>query len=473
MLRISPALICVLLLAGCSLHQPRNVGLPAELPEQYLEQTTPAETAVTPERWWLTLNDPQLDQLMSELFAENLQLAQAFARLEQSRAVLGSVSSTRYPSLSLEGQAGRSRQPQLSGDFTGDSWQLAATATFEIDLWNRLKSQIAAAEKDFSASLEDLSTLYLGLSAQLADLYYQAVALRAQLELSDRTITSSEETLALVERRYQKGLVQSIDVYQSRQILTGARANRHLNEANLAVVEHAIAVLLGRYPDRESSGELSLIPPTPEAFPAGLPAELIAKRPDLQAALRRVEAADARIATAIAERFPRVNLLGSYGRSSQDVAAGLIEGNFWNFLGQLAMPVVDAGRRKAEVERSRAVLEQAVAAYQQQVLIAFREVEDALARNRTTELRIEQLSATELSTAATLRLATNRYRSGLSDYLPVLTAQRFHFEAQSRLLSARQQLLTERISLARALGGSWMSAEIANRLNSEKAENHE
>jgi len=473
MLKFIPLLIGVLLLTGCSMHQPQEVGLPAELPEQYLEQPSAVNKTASPERWWLSFNDPQLDLLMNELFAENLQLAQAFARLEQSRAVLGSVNSNRYPSLNLEGQAGRSRRPQLSGDFTGDNWQLAASAAFEVDLWNRLKSQRAAAEKDFAAVLEDLNTLYLGLSAQLADLYYQAVALRAQLELTDRTIRSSRETLALVERRYQKGLVQSIDVYQARQSLTGARAIRHLNEANLAVMEHAISVLLGRYPDRDSSGKLALIPSTPEAFPAGLPAELIAKRPDLQAALRRIEAADARIATAITERFPRINLIGSYGRSSQDVSAGLIEGNFWSFLGQLTMPVLDAGRRKAEVERSRAVLEQAVAAYQQQVLVAFREVEDALARNRTTELRIEQLVATESSTAATLRLATNRYRSGLTDYLPVLNAQRTHFEVQSRLLSARQQLLTERISLARALGGNWMPAEIANRLKFEKAENHE
>jgi len=468
MLKVSLFLITTLL-AGCALHHPQKVELATQIPEQYLEQDTEA-VALNLEPWWLSFNDPQLDLLMDELFVKNLELDQAFARLEQSRAVLGSTNSSRYPSLNIEAKSGRSNQPQLNGDFTGDNWQLAASATFEIDLWNRLASQSTASEKELAASLEDLKTLYLGLSAQLADLYYQAVSLREQLGLTDRTITSFEDTVSLVENRYERGLVPSIDVHQARQTLSAARANRHLSEANLAVVEHAIAVLIGRYPDRDSAGELNLIPTTPEAFPAGLPSELIAARPDLTAALRRVEAADARIAVAIADRFPRINLIGSYGRTSQDVSAGLIEGNFWSLLGQLTMPVFDAGRRKAEVDRNRAVLQQAVAGYQQKVLVAFREVEDALVRNRSTELRIEQLADTEVSTAATLRLAESRYRSGLSDYLPVLTAQRSHFDIQSRLLSARQQLLSDRISLARTLGGNWMNEEITQRLNSEKAE---
>lgn len=461
------------LLVGCSLHQSQKIELSTPLPEQYLEQTTETETGAVPERWWLSFNDTQLNLLMDELFTESLELEQAFARLEQSRAVLRTTNSARYPTLNLDAQRGRSMQPQLNGESIGDNWQLAAAAGFEVDLWGKLASRSEAAGKDLAAGVEDLKTLYLGLSAQLADLYYLAVSQRAQIELTDQTIASFEESVALVESRYREGLVPSIDVYQARQNLTGARANRYVSESNLAVAEHAIAVLIGRYPDRDSAGELNILPATPIAFPAGLPSELIAARPDLSASLRRIEAADARVAAAIADRFPSINLIGNYGRSSQNVAVGLIAGNFWNLLGQLTMPVIDAGRRRAEVDRNRAALRETATRYQQQVLQAFREVEDALAKNLTTELRIEQLTITEVSTAATLRLAQERYLSGLSDYLPVLTAQRSHFDIQSRLLSARQQLISERISLARALGGNWMKETIDQRLTTVKAENHE
>jgi len=475
MLRSCCLLLAALtLLSACSLHQPQRVALPAALPEHYLEQTAQQRaTGAAPQRWWLSFHDPRLNRLMDELFAESLELEQAFARLEQSRALLRSADSGRYPTLNLEAQRGRSSQPQFIGELNGATWQVAAAAAFEIDLWGRLAARSDAARKDLAAGFEDLKTLYLSLSAQLADLYYLAVAQRARIELTEQSVVSFADTVALVESRYRQGLVPAIDVYQARQNLTAARAERHQSEADLALAEHAIAVLIGRYPDRDSAGALQILPTTMQAFPLGLPSELIAARPDLSATLRRVEAADAGIAAAIAERFPRINLIGNYGRSHQETSIGLIEGNFWNLLGQLSMPLIDAGRRKAEVVRSRAVLREAVARYQQQVLQAFREVEDALAENRQTELRIEQLAQTEVATAATLRLSLDRYLSGLTDYLPVLTAQRAHFDTRNRLLSARQQLISARIGLARALGGNWMNETIEQRLNIAKAKNHE
>lgn len=473
MLRIAALLIFVITtLTGCSLHSPTPIARASGLPDSYLEQSTTAALNAAPERWWLAFGDERLNLLMEELFAENLNLEQAFARLEQARSVLSGTGSSRYPKLSLNAQKGRSQQPQMNGDFTGGNWQVAAGASFEIDLWGQLAARTDAARKDYAASVEDLKTLYLSLSGQLADLYYQAVNQRAQLALASQTVASAQDTLALVENRYRKGLVTSIDIYQARQTLTSVQAKRHTSEANLAVLEHAIAVLLGRYPDRDSAGELAVLPPVPQSFPAGLPASLLADRPDLKAALNRVEAADSRVAAAIADRFPSINLIGNYGRTSQDTSAGLLEGNFWSLLGQLTMPLIDAGQRKAEVTRTRAIVAETVASYRQTVLEAVRDVEDALAKNRELELQIEQLAATETATGATLRLAKKRYLSGLTDYLPVLTAQRNHFDVQSTLLSARQQLLSERIALARALGGNWMT-EVMEQRTLTKADSDE
>ena len=464
------ALIMMLILAGCSLHKPTEVRLSVELPQEFLEQQMTGETRSLPGQWWLAFEDEQLNQLMTELFQQNLELTQAVARLEQVEAMARITRSAESPFLSGGGNVGRSSQPGLLDDFIGNNQQLSLAAGYELDLWGKLSAQSRAAELELSASRQDMQTLYLGLSARLADLYFLAIEQRAQLALTDQSIASFADTLLRVENRYNLGLVPAVDMYQARQSLAGAQAARYLFEASLGEVEHAIAVLIGRYPERSPGGSLEQLPGAPDLFDAGIPAELISQRPDLQAALQRVEAADYRVAAAIADRFPSISLSGGYGSLRQDVTAGLIKGEFWSLLGNLAMPLVDGGRRRAEVDRKEAALREAVANYQQKVLTAFQEVEDALVNNYATEQRVERLAETAQATGATLRLSTDRYLAGLVDYLPVLTAQRTDFDVSSRLLAARRQLLAERISLARALGGDWMRNQMNSRLQIEEDE---
>ena len=420
------------------------------------------------ERWWLAFQDEQLNRLMEELFKQNLELTQLIARLDQVESLVRINRSAQLPFLSSSGSLSRSQQPGLTDDFIGNSEQLSLAAGFELDLWGKLAARTKAAQLDYAAGQQDLQTLYLGLSARLADLYFLAVEQRAQIALNDQLVASFDDTAERVERRYRLGLAPAIDMYQSRQSQTGARAVRYLYEARLAEAEHAISVLLGRYPEQNKNGSLADLPTAPELPDVGIPADLLNNRPDLKAALTRVEAADQRIAAAIADRFPSISLSGSYGTLRQDVTAGLLTGEFWSLLGNLTMPIVDGGRRRAEVDRQEAALREAVALYQQTVLTAFKDVEDALANNYATAQRVEQLAATAQSTSATLRLSTDRYLAGLDDYLPVLTAQRSDFETRSNLLSARKQLLVDRISLARALGGSWMRKEMNLRLQVEE-----
>jgi NodT family efflux transporter outer membrane factor (OMF) lipoprotein len=462
------ALIMMLFLAGCSLYQPTEVRLSVDPPQEFLEQRMTGEERSQPGQWWLAFEDEQLNQLMAELFEQNLELTQAVARLEQVEALSRITRSAESPVLSGGGSAGRSSQPGLADDFIGNNQQLSLAAGYELDLWGKLSAQSRAAELELSASLQDLQTLYLGLSARLADLYFLAIEQRARLALTDQSIASFTDTLSRVENRYNLGLVPAVDMYQARQSLAGAQAARYLFEASLGEVEHAIAVLIGRYPERSPGGSLEQLPGAPDLFDAGIPADLISQRPDLQAALQRVEAADYRVAAAIADRFPSISFSAGYGSLRQDVTAGLIKGEFWSLLGNLAMPIIDGGRRRAEVDRKEAALREAVADYQQKVLIAFQEVEDALVNNYATELRVERLAETAQATGATLRLSTDRYLAGLVDYLPVLTAQRNDFDVSSRLLAARRQLLAERISLSRALGGDWMSNQMNARLQIEE-----
>jgi NodT family efflux transporter outer membrane factor (OMF) lipoprotein len=462
------ALIMMLLLAGCSLHKPTEVTLSVDPPPEYLENQAADESGLSVEQWWQVFNDEQLNLLMSELFDQNLELTQAIARLEQVEAVFKITQSAQSPTLSGGANLGRSQQPGLVDDFIGNNQQLSLAAGYEVDLWGKLASQSQAAELELTASRQEVQTLYLGLSARLTDLYFLAVEQRAQLALTEQSIVSFADTVSRVENRYNLGLVPAVDMYQARVNLSGAKAARYLFEAALAEVEHAIAVLVGRYPERSPDDSLQKLPEPPGLFEAGIPADLISQRPDLVAALRRVEAADARVAAAIADRFPSISLSGGYGSLRQDVTAGLIKGEFWSLLGNLALPIVDGGRRRAEVERKEAALREAVAGYQQKVLSAFQEVEDALVNNVATQQRVDYLAETAMATQATLRLTTERYLAGITDYLPVLTAQRTFFDVNSRLLSAQRQLLADRISLARSLGGSWMHNKMNARLQIEK-----
>jgi NodT family efflux transporter outer membrane factor (OMF) lipoprotein len=454
-LRFLPVLL--LLISACAPHSKQTVE-PKKLPDNF--SVTDKSIQVRPDQWWTNFNDPNLNQLLSQLFRSNLSLAQGHARLSQAEALMRQARSFRYPSLSIEGQTGSSSQARIGRDSQGESSQLSLSAGFELDLFGKLASRDAAGLLNYQASGMDLQSLYMSLSAQLADLYYFAIEQRAQLALTDSTISSFSGTLQRVESRYRQGVAAAVDLYQARQNLAAARANRLNNEQTIIVSENALAVLLGDYPGSQTFLQQARIPAAPPQLPAGLPAELLTNRPDIHAAFLRVEAKDAEVAAAIADRFPSFNLIGSYGGSRSNVTGSLISGDFWSLLLKLSQPVFDGGRRKAEVARKQAQFAEVVAGYQQTVLRSFQEVEDALSGNRTTSAKIIHLREQEKATAATQRLSLDRYLNGLSDYLPVLTSQISYFTAQSRLLAAQRQLLSQRISLARALGGSWMAAQL-------------
>lgn len=454
----------LLVLGACSPHKPRQITLVEPLPPRFAGGAGEAAEMVEP--WWEELQDPQLDALMAVALVDNLDLAQGHARLAQAQALARSVTAARRPSVQLQGAAGRVRQKGLLGPETFDSYQLSAAASFEIDLWRKLASRSEAARLDVQAASRELQTLYLSLSAQVADLYYLVVEQRAQLALVDETVYSFADTLARVETRYRQGLVPPLDVYQSRQNLAAARARRPVVEQNLAAAEHALAVLVGRTPARTAMQTVKELPALDDAFATGLPATLLQRRPDIAAAYSRLRADDARIAAAIAERFPSFNLVADYGGADSELASLLDSPNiFWNLLLNLAQPLLDGGRRRAEVDRQRALFDEHLAAYRQTVLQALQEVEDALVQERAADERIDGLQQQVTATAGALRLATDRYLLGLSEYLPVLTAQISHAEAQSNLLEARRLRIVARISLARAVGGDWMESLIEQRDN--------
>lgn len=463
-------LTCLVLTAGCILHKPQPIEPIVPVPESFLEDNDITYSDYPIEKWWEMFDDEKLNELMDEAFTNNLDITVAFARLEQLKAITRATSAPQKPFLDAEGKIMRESSPSFFGDYTGNSYRLSLLAGYEVDVWEKYKSQIKAAVLETEATHEDIKALYMSLSAQLVDLYYLAVEQREQLRLTDNTIASFEDALKRVELRYRQGLTPTLDVYQAQQNLARARAGRPVFEANLVVTEHALATLLGRYPDCGTSGDLAVISEIPDAFPAGIPSEMLARRPDIHAAFLRVKASDEWIATAIAERFPAFNLIGSYGKSSTAFVTGDIVGVFWNVILSAAQPIFDGGRRSAEVDRTRAVFKENLALYHKAVLTAFQEVEDALARNRFSEEHIALLKRQVESSANALRVSLFRYTEGLIDYLPVIAAQQNLYESESALISARRQLISDRIQLARALGGEWMDEYINKRIMADNKE---
>jgi len=467
-IRAALTALSLLSLTACSLHTPQLGQSGIRMPEVFLEKPEAHSMSPPLGRWWESFDDATLNNLMTEALAHNLDIEQALARLTQVEALAQASRAALFPSVSIGGKAGRDQQQSSAGEMTVSSQSMSAAAGYEVDLWQKLKSRKEAAKFTAGSSREDIKALYMRLTAQIADLYYLAVEKRAQLALNSRITATLADTLARVERRYEAGVAGPLDVYQARQNLLEAREGRPQFAAALATANHALSVLLGRFPDNSLSGDLSELPAAPEAFAAGLPASLLQNRADIESAFLRLASRDAEVAASLAERFPSINLLATYGTGRTDLATLVTTGPFWNLLAQLSLPVFDAGRRKAEVERSQAAFTEALAAYRQTVLRAVQEVEDALAQNRASEERLALLIDHAEAAEASMRLSEQNYFEGLSEYLPVLVAQQLYLRTQSALLASRRQLLADRISMARSLGGTWAETTLAQHLAREK-----
>lgn len=450
------AILFLALLQACSprVHMEGDT-LPGPLPEGFTRMAAmPSATMPEGTNWWNSFGDEHLSSLIQEALARNLDIAQAAARLRQARAIYRGENAGRFPFVDARYQRSRESRPGFFGTNSGTSYSASVAAGFEIDLWKRLANKATAARLEEKALGEDLRTARLTVSAQVADLYYEIVAGRMRLSVLERAIGSREEAAELVERRYQRGLAGPEELYRARQGLADARARRPQIQASIARAEHALSVLAGRYPESPSWPMAIELPGIKELFPRGMSTRLLLERPDVRAAFLRLKADDHRVASAVAERFPSLDLAGEAGRSSTAFSTGAIVGAFWSLAMKAALPLLDAGKRRAEVERARAVVEEDLARYRQAVLRAFQEVEDALVANDTDEARMHELERRAGASASSLELARERYRKGLADYQEVLAAEAAYLDLQDSLIAARKALVSDRITLVRAIGGN-------------------
>jgi len=418
------------------------------------------------QRWWETVGDEELNSFVDEALTDNQTLLSYWARLEKAQAQARKEGADLKPSLAGAAGASYTRIETDSSSVENENYSIGLVAGYEVDLWGRIRATSESALLSAEASREDLNTVAMTVAAEVTERWVAILSQRLQRQLLEQQLSNNETYLELVELRFRKSLASALDVFQQRQLVERSKAQLPLIEMQERMLQNQLAVLLGRMPNQSpviTRQELPVLDAVPDA---GLPVQLLQNRPDIVAAFKRLEAVDQDLAAARADRLPALRLTGSVAYDS-DQLEKVFDNWIANLGASLTAPVFDGGRRKAEVDINEAAVQQQLAEYRQLVLSAVREVEDALANNRTTEETIQRLKDEEAAAGASLRLATDRYLDGLSDYLPVLTAQGLHFNVQSRLLSARRRLLSDRISLARALGGSWMDHGIKKRLSRE------
>ena len=443
---------------ACSPHDvTENPEAPVALPDSYGGETpATAAQAPKPERWWTAFGHPDLDRLIERALAGNFDLHAAWARLWQSEALADQAGAPRWPQLeaSLGGRVSRGRffpgAPTRTDTFASGS----LAASYEVDIWDKLGSTARAAALERDAAADAVQALAMTLTARVAETWFDLVRTRAQRALLEEQLATSTAFLDLLKARFSQGMATAVEVSQQEQLAIGTRSELVLTHSREAVLTHQLAVLVGEVPGRVQPGAGAQLPELPPLPATGVPSELLQRRPDLRAAQRRVEAADNRIAAAIADRYPSLRLTAQVSSEPGTPNDWLLD-PIWSLAAGLTAPIFDGGRRAAEVERRRAMMAELVANYGQTVLTAMVEVQDALVQEQRQRERIVEITNQLQVADTTLDLVRARYGQGAADFLSVLTALTSQQQVQLNLLQARRELLSHRIQLCRALGDTW------------------
>jgi NodT family efflux transporter outer membrane factor (OMF) lipoprotein len=414
--------------------------------------------------WWEVYKDAQLDALQQQAASANQSVAAAEANYRQAEALSKSARATLSPSVS--GNAGASRSQRsantsISGQNSSpapvNNYSVGLAASWEVDLWGRIKRGIESGDARLAASAADLAAANLSVQANLAQNYFQLRVLDTQQKLLNDTATAYERSLKLTSNRYAVGLASRTDVAQSETQLRAIRAQAIDNSVQRAQLEHAIAVLTGQPPAQLSIAaipftEATTVLPT---IPVNLPSELLERRPDIAAAERRAAAANAEIGVTKAAMFPTLNLGASLGFQSNRMADLFnLPSHVWSLGPTMAAAIFDGGLRQAQTNAAIAAYDVTVANYKQIVLTGFQEVEDNLSSLHLLEQEAAEQEAAVRFARESVQQTENRYKAGTVDYLSVVTVQTTALANERAALSILGRRLTASVGLIKALGGA-------------------
>lgn len=441
---------------GCSISAISPQTREPQLPSEWVQDGA-VEPAPVASGWLQQLPSPGLGELVEEAQAANHQLALQRARVEELRQQLVTTGADRWPSLSAAIEGGR----QMTGtdgdaEVYGESWGASLELSWELDIWGRLDDQQRSARLGYDAGVAALHQQQLELAAGVATGWFATIANRNLLDLLQQRLANVNDDLDIIERGYRRGLNEALDVYLTRNTAAESRSAVARQRQQLQESISGLQVLLARYPDGRDLALDETLPELEGATPAGTPAQLLQRRPDIRQAWLQLLAADAGLAAAHKARFPRFTLAGRAGSSSsalhQLVDAGL---SSWSLAAGLAQPLFDAGRLQSEQEQARARVLQAEQTYLDTVYNALAEVENRLSAEQTLHQRYQALLEARQNANIAYELSFRQYQRGLTTYTTVLEAQRRAFDAQTSTLEAHNEVLANRIALYLALGGDF------------------
>jgi multidrug efflux system outer membrane protein len=422
------------------------------------KEATPRDTQ-SRGKWWEIFADAELNALEEQALAHNQEVQVALARVMRAKAATRQVEADWQPILSAAPSYEHYQRTRSnfggSGTFGGDSYRIPFDLSYELDLWGKVRRSFEAAQAESEAGQAAYHAVLLTLTAEVARHYLFIRALDTEWEVVQRTLDLRRRALDLVTKRLQAGVVNELDVARAKTELATVESDAVDLQRRRAEFENTLAVLCGQLPEAFSvaAKPLVLVPP---AVPVGLPSALLERRPDVAEAERAMAAANARIGVAVSGYFPAIRLTGAGGVESAEVDMLFDEDSyFWSLGPSLAIPLFAGGRNQARVQAARAQYDEAVARYRQQVLVAFREVEDALINLR---LRAEQAETHQRVLDAareTAQLSHTRYTQGIINYLEVVDAERSQLQAEREAVNILNQRLLATVLLVKALGGSW------------------
>jgi len=470
LLRSAAALALAALAAGCAVTQPK----PPEVDLPVAQAPTEAQLALL-ERWWLAFDDPALAALVDEALANNLDVASAFARIELARAQVLLAQSYLYPYGNLAVGASRSRisgvgsqplpegSPLISNDFS-----VSLELGYELDLWGRYRSGSLAARNELAASRYFRESVRAAVAADVASAYFRLRAADAELRLLEDTLKTREETVQLQRDRFDGGIIGEYDLKQAQAERSAVVADLARARQGIGLLEGALATLAGRSPREVWAPVVARADPSrpilsvPE-LPPGLPSGLMERRPDIRRAEALLAATELRIQQARAAYYPSISLTAAYGSESAALADLFTSpASIWRFGASLLQPLFGLKAIEANVQASEAARDQALVGYRQTVQAAFREVHDALVVHRTAREILAAESARRDQLASALEVANLRYDAGRTSFLEVLDAQRQLLAAETLRIAAARDTQLAIVSFAKALGGGWEPAALAD-----------
>ncbi|MEZ7196431.1 efflux transporter outer membrane subunit [Pseudodesulfovibrio karagichevae] len=447
-------LLLAVLLAACSPFRPDARTEPAApLPTGYtLYSAQPVETG----KWWEALGNAELNHLVETALTANFDLEQAWARLRQVRAVAVQYSAGKYPTLDATGDYKHTRsytKGAKDGATTSETHAVGLEAGYELDLWGRVEAEAKGGELDYRASREDLNASAMTVAGEVVSRWLEIQSQRRKERIVEEQIKTNLTYLELIELRFRNSISTALDVYQQRQNLAKVKALLPPIKSQEQLLLNELALLMGRPAGSVTLAEAEV--PEPRELPGlGLPADLLANRPDVRSAGLALSSADWSVAAARADRLPSLTLAGT-GQFTGAQLGTIFDNWILTLAGAVVGPIFDGGYRRAEVDKARAVVDEKLGAYKSTVYTAFKEVEDALAEEKWQKEYLDALSAQLEASRVSLREAVSRYAQGLDDYLPVLSALMSVQELEVTMATERTNLMLYRVALYRALGGTW------------------